>query len=247
MRRALVLAITLATRIAPAHVAPSVDDNNRYLKLTPLGDRVRLAYTVFFGEVPGATARQSIDTNRDGTISEAEGNVFGTRIAAEVATALDVTIDGGPTKVTWSQLDVGMGSPKTAAGAFSIDMVAYFCLPTARGKHGVKVRDRYRIPRPGETEVKVEDSPGITIHHARVGGADDPTHDYRFVGPGGPLSDDGLDVSFTASDAAQISGACGNTAKTRTIPTATIIGAAAVLGFALAVIVVLVRRRKQRA
>ena len=189
MRRALVLAITLAARSALAHVAPSVDDNNRYLKVTPLGDRVRLAYTVFFGEVPGATARQTIDTNRDGSISEAEGNAFGTRIAGEVAAALDVTVDGGATEVTWSQLDVGMGSSQTAAGAFSIDMVAYFCLPEALGKHAVRVRDRYRIARPGETEVKVEDSPGVTVHHARVGAADDPTHDYRFVGPGGPPPD----------------------------------------------------------
>ncbi|HEY5934282.1 MAG TPA: hypothetical protein VIU61_06605 [Kofleriaceae bacterium] len=246
MRRALVLAITLASGLAPAHVAPSVDDNNRYLKVTPLGDRVRLAYTVFFGEVPGATARQSIDTNRDGSISGAEADSFGTRVAGDVAAALEVTIDGGPTKVAWSQLDVGMGSPKTAAGAFSIDMVAYFCLPAARGQHAVRVRDRYRIARPGETEVKVEDSPGITVHHARIGAADDPTHDYRFVGPGGPLSDDGLDVSFTAGEAAQISGTCGTTTKPRTIPTLAIVGAAAVLGFVLAAIVVLVRRHKRR-
>ena len=42
-----VVAITLLS----AHVAPSVDDNNRYLKVTPLHDGIRLAYTVFFGEI----------------------------------------------------------------------------------------------------------------------------------------------------------------------------------------------------
>ena len=52
MRRVfLVVAITVAS--AAAHVSPSVDDNNRFLKLTPLGDRVRLAYTVLFGDNPG--------------------------------------------------------------------------------------------------------------------------------------------------------------------------------------------------
>jgi len=246
MRRALVLAITLASRAAPAHVAPSVDDNNRYLKVTPLGDRVRLAYTVFFGEVPGATTRQSIDTNRDGSISESEGQTFGTKLATDVAAALDVTIDGGPTKVTWSQVDVGMGSPQTAAGAFSIDMVVYFCLPSPRGKHAVLIADRFRIPRPGETEVKVEDSPGITIHHARIGAVDDPAHDYRFVGPGGPLSDDGLAVSFTAGDHAQLSGTCKAVASSGSLPRGLIVGMAAVLGFVLAGVVVLVRRRHRR-
>ena len=57
---------------AAAHVAPSVGDNNRYLKLTPMGDRVRLSYTVFYGEIPGAGMRGAIDANHDGTIDRAE-------------------------------------------------------------------------------------------------------------------------------------------------------------------------------
>src|SRR5882672_9385245 len=94
-RRILVAAITLAIAGgARAHVAPSVDDNNRYIKLTPMGNRVRLAYTVFFGEIPGAEARRSIDTNRDGTITEAEAQVFGTRVSSDVAGALDLEVDG---------------------------------------------------------------------------------------------------------------------------------------------------------
>ena len=113
------------------------------------------------------------------------------------------------------------------------------------GTHGVVVRDRFRIPRPGETEVKVEDSPGVTIHHARVGSIEDPTHDYRFVGPGGPLSDDGLDVSFTAGDRAPLSGTCGQVAARRgKLPAAGIIVVAAALGCALAGVVVWRRRRR---
>src|SRR6185369_12131192 len=57
MRRAMAPVIVLGFGLgfglagrAAAHVAPSVGDNNRYLKLTPLGDRVRLAYTVFYGD-----------------------------------------------------------------------------------------------------------------------------------------------------------------------------------------------------
>src|SRR6476659_5617187 len=90
----LALALTLAAVQAAAHVAPSVDDNNRYLKLTPLGDRVRLAYTVFYGEVPGAAMRQQLDANRDGTIDDAESSAFGEKLAAEVAASIDVTVDG---------------------------------------------------------------------------------------------------------------------------------------------------------
>ena len=186
------------TATAAAHVAPSVDDNNRYLKVTPFGDRVRLAYTVFFGEVPGAIARRDIDTNRDGQLSEAEGHAFGLAIASQVAAGLLVEVDGKVVAMPWASVDVGLGTPEVAAGSFSVDLIGYACLPTARGKHELVVHDRYRIAHPGETEVKVEDAPGIAIAKAHIGPANDPSHDFRFAGPGGPLSDDGLELAFDA-------------------------------------------------
>ena len=192
------VAITLLARGAAGHVAPSVDDNNRYLKVTPEGDRIRLAYTVFFGEVPGASERRKIDTNHDGTIDEPEARAFGTGLAAQIAAAMEVEVDGKVEPIRWDVIDLGMGTPTVDAGAFSLDLVAYPCFRIARGHHRILVKDRFRVPRPGETEVHVEDSPGITIERARVGDADDPTHDYRFAGPGGPVSDDGLELEFTA-------------------------------------------------
>ena len=193
-----VLAVVAITSPVAAHVAPSVDDNNRYLKVTPFGDRVRIAYTVFFGEVPGAIERRSIDSNRDGQISDAEGHVFGQKIADEVRAALDLEVDGHTSPPTWTTVDVGMGTAQVAAGSFSVDLVAYGCFATARGKHHIGIRDRFRLTHPGETEVNVEDGLGIAIDRARVGPADDPSHDYKFAGPGGPLSDDGLDLQITA-------------------------------------------------
>src|SRR5947207_3320745 len=111
MRRALVLAITLggamiavitAALVASAHVAPSVDDNNRYLKLTPLGDRVRLAYVIFYGEVPGARVRAAIDADRDGAISDAESRAFGAKLGGELAAGLDVSVDSAPRRIAWA-------------------------------------------------------------------------------------------------------------------------------------------------
>lgn len=243
------LAITVGATRAAAHVAPSVDDNNRYLKLTPAADRVRISYTVLFGEVPGAQIRRTIDANHDGTISDDEASAFGTKIAGEVAPSLELTVDGTLQAVTWATVAVGMGSPQVAAGAFSVDLVAWACLPVARGKHRLVLRDRFRIPRPGETEAKVEDSPGVTIHHARVGTADDPTHDYRFAGPGGPLADDGLDLEFTASDKAPLTadGTCARAAASKRPPTRMIVTLAAGIAFVLAVIAVIVKRRRRRA
>jgi hypothetical protein len=43
MRRLVMVVAAVTVAPALAHVAPSVDDNNRYLKVTPQSDRVRLA------------------------------------------------------------------------------------------------------------------------------------------------------------------------------------------------------------
>src|SRR5512139_3723200 len=125
MRRVLplVVMITLAPR-ALAHVAPSVDDNNRYIKITPQADRLRLAYTVFFGEVPGAALRRTVDADHDGAISDAEAQTYGDRVAADVLAAVEVAVDGTQQRIAWKQGSVGMGSPSVTAGAFSIDMIA---------------------------------------------------------------------------------------------------------------------------
>lgn len=194
----LVIAVAAVTVLA-GHVAPSVDDNNRYVKVTPLGDGVRIAYTVFFGEIPGASERRTIDSNRDGRIDPAEAKRFGDGLAAQVLATLDVETDGKPQALRWQSVDVGLGSDAVAAGSFSVDLVAYVCATAGAGTHRLRLRDQFRIPRPGETEVKVEDSPGVTVKQARIGPHDDPSHDYRFVGPGGAVSDDGLDMVFVSS------------------------------------------------
>lgn len=246
----LVLVVTLAVvTTAAAHVAPSVDDNNRYIKVTPAADRVRLAYTVFFGEVPGAQTRPSIDADHDRQISEAEGQAFGIKLAGEVGASLELTIDGATQPVAWSTVAVGMGSPQVAAGSFSIDMIAWACLPKVRGAHTLLLRDRFRVPRPGETEIKVEDGPGITIVHTRVGSAADPTHDYRFAGPGGPLSDDGLDLSFTAATTAPLTddGTCtGAAAGKPGVSRPLVVGIVAALTALLAGIAVIVTKNRAR-
>lgn len=238
----LVAMITVAPR-ALAHVAPSVDDNNRYIKVTPQADRIRIAYTVFFGEVPGAALRPALDTNRDGAISDGEAQAYGDRVAADVIGSLELAVDGSARRLGWKQVVVGMGSPQVAgAGAFSIDMIAYVCLAKPGGRHAFVLRDRFRVPKPGETEVRVEDGPGITVAHARIAGGDALANDFKLVGPGGPLSDAGLDVAFTARADAPRSGECAVAAEPSGVPWPWIgIAAAGVLGVAAGV---LYRRRK---
>ena len=195
-------AVTASTALlcsdAAAHVAPSRDDNNRYLKLTPLGDRVRFAYTVYFGDVPGARARRTMDTDHDGAVSDPEAASFGHRVAADVRGAIDVTVDGKPVPFAWSAVDVGLGMPTVAAGSFSVDLVAWICLPKARGTHSLRIRDRFALPNPGETELRVEDSVGVHLDREHLGDDSVTGEAVTFRGAGGPLTDEGWSIEFTA-------------------------------------------------
>src|SRR5689334_17308917 len=87
---ALVALVTVGTAVgsvAPvhAHVAPSQNENNRYLKVTLLPDRVRVSFTVFFGERPGASERLRMDRDRDGQLAPAESQAFGESVRDDVA------------------------------------------------------------------------------------------------------------------------------------------------------------------
>lgn len=246
MRWGVALVTALYATTARAHVSPSVDDNNRYVKLTPYADRVRLAYTVFFGDIPGAQTRPGIDADHDGTIADTEATAFASKLAAEIAAALEVTLDRVPVATVWTEVVVGMGSPSVKAGSFSIDLIASYCFGSDRGRHAVHLRDRFRLLHPGETEVRLDDSPGITLDIAHVGPANDPSHNYRFVGPVGPLSDDGIELVFDVGDRAPTSGSeCGTIPdRPKRLSTGLVVGLAAVLGFVLAAAVALVRWRK---
>jgi hypothetical protein len=175
----------LLSGIAVAHVAPSTETNNRYLKLQPLGDRVRLAYTIYFGEIPGADARRQIDTNHDGLLDDSEANSHGRALAAEVLPRLELTADGAPVALSWSEVHVGLGTPTVAAGAYSIDLIAWICLPS-RDRHTLLLRDHLQLPLPGESELRVDESPGIAIE-LPPGTDRDAALDLRWTGAASPL------------------------------------------------------------
>ena len=175
---------------AHAHVAPSLDDNNRYLKLTVLEDRVRLVYTVFFGQVPGAAERRAMDRDHDGALADDELGAFAGQLADQVAAALQLTIDGAVLPVTFAQRSVG-GAFAGTQGAFSVDLVASWCVPAAR-THRVSLRDRFAVPRPGETEVLLEDGPGVTVTSARLGSLRAKDRGFRLAGRVPALAEPGL-------------------------------------------------------
>jgi hypothetical protein len=199
----------LASFAAPvhAHVAPAMDANNRYLKLTPMRDRVRLAYTVYIGELPGAQARRRMDENGDGTVSERETQGYGKELAASILEALEITWDGEPHSLVWSEILVGLGTPATSAGSFSVDLIGWICGQGGedRPRHSLIMFDRYRIPRPGETEVRVQATPGITVTRSMLGREGERSQmEYTWQGHDGPMATLGFYLEYEVSDQADL-------------------------------------------
>jgi len=203
--RAAVVALTAAIVVAAplrgarAHVEAALDDNNRYVKLTPLGDRVRIAYTVFIGQRPGATLRRRLDLDRDGQISDAEAARYADEMARQVQPAITATLDGRLTPITWTTVDVGLGTPSVTGGAFSIDLVGWLCASGAQ--HRLVLRDTVQLDHPGETEVKLEDGPGGRFGTRALGGRPLDGLDAKWTGGDGPLTL-GLEVAWSVDGAA---------------------------------------------
>jgi hypothetical protein len=167
LRRSILAALLLAAPAA-AHFAPSPDVNNRAIKITVLPDGVRVAYTVFFGERPGAGERRRMDADRNGSVDRDEAAAFGERLRREIAERVTIVVDGKPGR-EWSVSDVGLGSPAVAGGAFSVDMLLRAPLGEAE-PHSLRFEDRLALPAPGDAHVRVEESPGVRL----VEGPDTP-------------------------------------------------------------------------
>jgi hypothetical protein len=160
---ALAAVVSLAAAPARAHVAPSPEANNRYLKATLLPDGVRLSYTVIFGDRPGSAERRRMDENGDGRLDAAESAGFGARLLAVLAPRLAITLDGRPL-AGWRVADVGLGEPTVAGAAISVDLVLRAPYPDARAaEHRLAIADRTEIPLPGEVEIRVDESPGVRV------------------------------------------------------------------------------------
>ena len=270
------LAGALLAPPAAAHVAPSEQENNRYVVLAPLGDRLRLVYIVYIGEQPGRQARARMDRDGDRLVDEGEAQAHADRVASEAAARLRLEIDDEVVPLRWSSVDIGLGHPAVTGGSFAIDLIATPCYERAGGggggageparsgvrEHTVRFTDRLQLPSPGESELRAEESPGVRIE--RAGFAGDPAAaaaavgrprlEHRWSGGPGPAAE-GFEMAF-AVDAAEATfpdAPCGGAAAGETeAPDRShrgwLVGTAVVLGVAvlLGALVLRVRRRRAR-
>ncbi|MSP17565.1 MAG: hypothetical protein EXR73_13330, partial [Myxococcales bacterium] len=204
---AFAAAMHAAPSIARAHLAPDALRNNRYAKVTLLPDAVRVVYTIYFGDRPGAGERQRMDRNRDGHLDDTERDAFAAQLLTEVGPAILVELDGAPAPARFSVADVGLGTPATHGASFSVDLVLVAAIKSGAGDHTLRLVDRYPIPLPGEQELRVEESPGVQVTATRLGPrADGMLLHFAWTGAPGTPEERALTVSFRVAPDALPSG-----------------------------------------
>lgn len=247
---AVIGAVAGGPATARAHPQPSPDRNNRYVKLTPMGDRVRLAYTVYLGDQPGAHARVRLDRNHDGTIDDREASAIGDEIANLIRPAVDLVIDDRRVAIDWATIDVGLGTPETAAGALSVDLIGWACTETGT-RHHLALHDQVHLDTPGEIEVRLDETPGVTLGPRRLGGDPMPDTIATWRGDEARLTT-GLELAYAVDLAHAIrpdDGRCaggGHAAGARRRGTVLLATGAVAAVAAIAVTTVVLRRRRPR-
>jgi hypothetical protein len=145
-----------------AHPVTSRTENNRYVKLTVTEGRLRVAYSVLYGELPSFYARRSMDRDGDGQISPAEARAYADEVATRFAAASALTVNGTRVPLQLPDRAATVTDPRVGPLPFSVDMWEVVPLDRNR-RHEVVFEAGGELPRLGETEVKFEETP-----HARL-------------------------------------------------------------------------------
>jgi nickel/cobalt transporter (NicO) family protein len=169
MRRALVVAgVVAAVLSVPATAIAHPLGNftvNRYagIELTP--DEVRIDYVLDLAEIPTVQVRPEIDTDADGTVTDAERAAWAARTAPTLLANLILTVDGRPVP-----LDVVSSSMRFRPGQGGLDILrleATFAGPVAStGK--LAFADANFADRIGWAEVTATGADGAAVAGSSV-------------------------------------------------------------------------------
>jgi hypothetical protein len=161
-------ALVVAER-AQAHPEYTPSSTNRYLKLSLVQpNEARLLVSVMYGSQPATEERRRADQNHDGRIEPREAQALGDALARRVESELRLLVDGAERRVRFEPAVVGLLGEAVDASPLSIDLTARIELP-AQGRHSLSLDDPTALPRPGETEVRIEESPLVRVVGASQG------------------------------------------------------------------------------
>jgi ABC-type nickel/cobalt efflux system permease component RcnA len=135
---------------------------NRYSRLTLDTGEVRLIHIVDMAEIPAHQQRTAIDSNGDGAIDAAEEEAYLTPLVADLATQLQLTINGAP--VTWALVNQELTFPAGQAGLPTLRVVTQWrATPPAATELQATYHDGSFADRLGWQEVVVQNTAAVKL------------------------------------------------------------------------------------
>lgn len=137
---------------------------NHFARIEADRGEIRVRYVVDHAEIPAYQELQSIDENKDGEPSTGELDLYGNRIAVDLAAGLLIDVDGRPVPLGVSakrvSLPTGMGGLATLR--IEVDLAGSFSEDITRDHH-VGFQDTNHANRVGWREVVAAAAEGITV------------------------------------------------------------------------------------
>lgn len=170
MSRSLFLAalIALSVLMQPFALPPAAAHPlgnftvNRYSRVEVGAGSVRVFYVLDIAEIPAFQERLTADTDHDGTVSDAEWEVYKASKIEALRRGLELTVDG-----TQVRLEVERSAVSTPPGQANLSLIrveAWFRSDwSVSGEHRAALRDRNEPSRIGWREMVVQSGPGVNI------------------------------------------------------------------------------------
>ena len=160
------LCLLLAPTAALAHPLGNFTVNH-YSRIEPAGDGVQVFYVLDLAEIPTFQEQPNIDADRDGQVSEAEGEQYAQRRAEELRRNLRLRLDGAPTEL--ETVSRALSFPPGQAGLPTLRLEAVYraALPSGGGPIELSYRDdndptrigwREMVARPGTAGAQIQQS-----------------------------------------------------------------------------------------
>jgi nickel/cobalt transporter (NicO) family protein len=170
--RAAVLAV-LAAALAVAGAGPAAAHPlgnftvNSYSGLRVGPDRLVVDYVLDMAEIPAFQARQAIDGDRDGKVSDAEAAGWRDRECPRLAGGLRATVDGRPLPLRVATAAVAFPAGVGGLRTLRLECALAAPLPTAGGHHDLAYTDGNQAGRVGWREITATGD-GATLDAADV-------------------------------------------------------------------------------
>ncbi|MDT7687765.1 MAG: hypothetical protein QOE46_524 [Acidobacteriota bacterium] len=175
---------------------------NRFARVRVEAEGVRVRYVIDMAEIPAFQESQVMDTNHDGSVSNAEASEYLERLAPSLAEGVVLMSDGARVPLRLVAKTVSM--PKGAGGLATLRIECDFEgkaneSASVEGTHRLRFEDTNYGERIGWREIVVEHAPGIAVFDSNAYGSavTDELKAYPQDTLSAPLNERAAELSWT--------------------------------------------------